>query len=102
MFEADKTTYTGINMTPHKPYIIMQAYIILFFYNISKLNFWVISYRTSDLNIQFDKGNEHVLVCITLCVWNGENDKNSRKRGIEGDEKAGNKEFGLVWVHSNP
>lgn len=38
------------------------------FYNTSKLNLWVISYRTSDLNIQFDKRNEHVLVCITMCV----------------------------------
>lgn len=40
--------------------------------------------------------------CVYDNVWNRENDKNSRKRGIEGDEKARNKEFGLVWVHSNP
>lgn len=72
------------------------------FYNTSELNFWAVSFRTPDPNIQFDKGNEHVLVRITMCVWSRENDKNSRKPGIEGDENAGNKEFGLVWVHSNP
>lgn len=41
-------------------------------------------------------------VCIAMCVWKRENDKNGREQGIEGDEKARNKEFGLVWEHSNP
>lgn len=41
--------------------------------------------------------------CVSQWVCETEkNDKNSRKRGIEGDEKGTHKEFGLVWVHGNP
>lgn len=37
-------------------------------YNVLQLNFWAISYGTSDTNTHFDKRIELVLVCVSQCV----------------------------------
>lgn len=68
----------------------------MMFYNTSELNFRAISNRTSDHNAEFDKRNEHVLMCVSQCVC--ETEKTIRITESEGLREMKKREIkSLGW-----
>lgn len=68
----------------------------MMFYNTSELNFRAISNRTSDPNAEFDKRNEHVLMCVSQCVC--ETEKTIRITESEGLREMKKREIKSLGV----